>query len=93
MKYPEAIRSIAVSFLLCSVCTACASRSVQIVHKAKPELEQSDRNASESTRYTSRVMSLADTRGVSVLWFNAPIETTEAAPAAAPVACATPTKN
>jgi hypothetical protein len=37
-------------------------------------------------------MSLADTRGVSVMWFNAPSETAEAAPATpatAKVACAT----
>lgn len=78
--------------MLGSLCVACASGGAQNFHSARPE--QPVRSARESSRYTSRVMSLADTRGVSVLWFNAPIETAQAAPAAAaPVACATATKN
>jgi len=75
-----------------SLCAACASSGVQIANKAKPELREPARVGRESTRYTSRVMSLADTRGVSVLWFNAPIETAEAVPAT-PVACATATEK
>jgi hypothetical protein len=71
---------------------------VQIAHKPTPESEAASlaRDGRGSSRYTSRVMSLADTRGVSVLWFNAPIEPAASAPAAksaAPVACATAAKN
>jgi hypothetical protein len=75
-----------------SLCAACASGGVQNVHTNNPALQASGHGGPQSTRYTSRVMSLADTRGVSVMWFNAPIEAAEVAPAA-PVACASPTKN
>jgi hypothetical protein len=75
-----------------SLCAACASAGVQNVHTTNPALPASAHGGHESTRYTSRVMSLADTRGVSVMWFNAPIEAAEVAPTA-PVACASPAKN
>jgi hypothetical protein len=92
MKYSEVIRSIAVSFTVGSLGVACASRGVQNVRTAKPQLEARVRGDHESTRYTSRVMSLADTRGISVLWFNAPIDSAETTPVA-PVACATATRD